>query len=125
MRNEYLASESRILKAQVKGRLLLAQEEKATLAEIAHRLGRRVLEEVASIAQPDTILGWYRRLIANKCNGSRFRKRVVVQALWGVTLMGLVVFLLIMARTAGPEAWAGLKTGATVLIVPALLAISS
>lgn len=125
MRNEYLASESRILKAQVKGRLLLAQEEKATLAEIAHRLGRRALEEVASIAQPDTILGWYRRLIANKFNGSRFRKRVVVQALWGVTLMGLVVFLLIMARTAGPEASAGLKTGATVLIVPALLAISS
>lgn len=80
---------------------------------------------MASIAQPDTILGWYRRLIANKFNGSRFRKRVVVQALWGVTLMGLVVFLLIMARTAGPEAWAGLKTGATVLIVPALLAISS
>jgi len=27
-------------------------------------------------AQPDTILGWYRRLIANKFDGSRFRKRV-------------------------------------------------
>jgi len=50
---------------------------------------------------------------------------IVVQALWAVTLMGLVVFLLIMARTAGPEGSAGLKTGATVLIVPALLAISS
>jgi len=33
------------------------------------------LEEVAG-AQPDTILGWYRRLIANKFDGSRFRKRV-------------------------------------------------
>jgi hypothetical protein len=34
------------------------------------------LEEVAGAAQPDTILGWYRRLIAKKFDGSRFRKRV-------------------------------------------------
>jgi hypothetical protein len=40
LRNEYLAAENRILKAQIKGRLLLSQEEKATLAEIAYRLGR-------------------------------------------------------------------------------------
>ena len=44
LRNEYLAAENRILKAQIKGRLLLSQEEKATLAEIAHRLGRKALE---------------------------------------------------------------------------------
>ena len=75
LRNEYLAAENRILKAQIKGRLLLSEEEKATLAEIAHRLGRKALE-VAATAKPDTILGWYRRLIANKFNGSRFRKRV-------------------------------------------------
>ena len=31
---------------------------------------------MAGAAQPDTILGWYRRLIANKFDGSRFRKRV-------------------------------------------------
>jgi hypothetical protein len=36
LRNEYLTAENRILKAQIKGRLLLSQEEKATLAEIAH-----------------------------------------------------------------------------------------
>jgi len=76
LRNEYLAAENRILKAQIKGRLLLSEEEKATLAEIAHRLGRKALEEVAATAKPDTILGWYRRLIANKFNGSRFGKRV-------------------------------------------------
>lgn len=50
---------------------------------------------------------------------------IVVQALWAVTLMGLVVLLLMMAWTAGPEASAGLKTGAIVLVVPALLAIFS
>jgi len=76
LRNEYLAAENRILKAQIKGRLLLSQEEKATLAEIAHRLGRKALEEVAGAAQPDTILGWYRKLIARKFDGSRFRERV-------------------------------------------------
>src|ERR1017187_7604116 len=73
LRNEYLAAENRILKAQVKGRLLLAEADKATLAEIAHRLGRKALEEVAGAAMPDTILGWYRKLIANKFDGSRFR----------------------------------------------------
>ena len=52
LRNEYLAAENRILKAQIKGRLLLSEEEKATLAEVAHRLGRKALEEVASTAQP-------------------------------------------------------------------------
>jgi hypothetical protein len=41
-------------------------------AEIAHRLGRKALEEVAAAAMPDTILGWYRKLIANKFDGSRF-----------------------------------------------------
>src|SRR6516162_7689312 len=41
LRNEYLAAENRILKAQIKGRLLLSEEEKATLAEIAHRLPRK------------------------------------------------------------------------------------
>ena len=76
LRNEYLTAENRILKAQIKGRLLLSQEEKATLAEIAHRLGRKALEEVAGAAQPDTILGWYRKLIAKKFDGSRFRQRV-------------------------------------------------
>ncbi len=72
--NEYLAAENRILKAQIKGRLLLSEADKATLAEIAHRLGRKALEEIAAAAKPDTILGWYRQLIANKFDGSRFRR---------------------------------------------------
>ena len=75
-RNEYLAAENRIMRAQIKGRLLLSEEEKATLAEIAHRLGRKALEEVASTAKPDTILGWYRKLIADKFDGSRSRRGV-------------------------------------------------
>src|SRR5213082_726748 len=69
LRNEYLTAENRILRGQIKGRLLLSEGEKATLAEIAHRLGRKVLEDVAAAAKPDTILGWYRKLIANKFDG--------------------------------------------------------
>ena len=75
LRNEYLAAENQILRGQIKGRLLLSEGEKAALAEIAHRLGREALEDVAAAANPDTILGWYRKLIANKFDGSRFRRR--------------------------------------------------
>jgi hypothetical protein len=71
LRNEYLATENRILKAQLKGRLLLSDAEKKTLAEIAHRLGRKALEDVANAAKPGTILGWYRKLIARKFVGSK------------------------------------------------------
>src|SRR5215471_6974121 len=76
LRNEYLAAENRILRGQIKGRLLLSEGEKATLAEIAHRLRRMALEDVAATAKPDTILSWYRKLIANKFDGSKSRRSV-------------------------------------------------
>ena len=75
LRNEYLAAENRILRAQCKVRLLLSDAEKVTLAEIAQRLGRKALEELAAVAKPDTLLAWYRKLIANKFDGSKFRQR--------------------------------------------------
>ena len=58
LRNEYLAAENRILKVQIKGRLLLSDGEKATLCEIAYRVGRRALREMAMVARPETILAW-------------------------------------------------------------------
>ena len=73
-RNEYLAAENRILKARLKGRLKLSDAERATLGEIGHRLGRKILSEVASVAQPDTILAWYRKLVARKFDGSKARR---------------------------------------------------
>src|SRR5476649_3004842 len=74
LRNEYLAAENRILKAQLKGRLRLSDAERAKLGEIGHRLGRKTLGEVANAALPDTILAWYRRLVARKFDGSRERR---------------------------------------------------
>jgi putative transposase len=76
LRNQYLAAENQVLRGQIKGRLLLSKGEKATLAEIAQRLGRKALEELAAVAKPDTLLAWYRKLIANKFDGSKFRQRV-------------------------------------------------
>ena len=69
-RNEYLAAENRILKAQLKGRPDLSDAERGALGEIGHRLGRKVLADIATIARPDTILGWYRKL-----GLSRWRRR--------------------------------------------------
>jgi hypothetical protein len=69
------------------GRLKLSDAERATLGEIGHRLGRKVLGEVATVARPDTVLAWYRKLVARKFDGSKARqgpgrpriKRVVEQ----------------------------------------------
>jgi putative transposase len=74
LRNEFLVAENRILKAQIKGRLHLPDAERTTLAEIGHRLGRESLTDVAVSAKPDTILGWYRKLIASKFDGSKSRR---------------------------------------------------
>src|SRR5246127_5669898 len=70
---EYLAAENRILRSHFSGRLRLSHPERSTLAEIAKRLGRGQLAEVACIAKPETILAWYRRLIARKFDGSKHR----------------------------------------------------
>jgi cytochrome P450 len=51
-----------------------AYAERATLGEIGHRLGRKVLAEVATIARPDTILAWYRKLVARGFSGSQARQ---------------------------------------------------
>ena len=73
-RNEYLGAENRILKAQLTGRLKLSDADRKALGEIGHRLGREALVDVATVARPDTILGWYRKLVARKFDGSKARR---------------------------------------------------
>ena len=73
LKNEYLVAENRILKAHIRGRLLLSDGEKETLAEIAKRVGRKALAEIARVAKPDTILAWYRNLVAQKFDGAKQR----------------------------------------------------
>ena len=72
-RNEYLVTENRVLRGQIKGRIRLSDPERIRLASTAKRLGRKALEEEAQIVRPETILGWHRRLIAKKFDGSQHR----------------------------------------------------
>src|SRR6266849_263038 len=59
VRNEYLVTENRILRNQIKGRVQLSNGERKMLAEIGQRLGKQALQEVAKIVKPDTILAWH------------------------------------------------------------------
>ena len=74
MRIEYLVAENRILRNQIKGCVHLSDAERVTLAEVGQRLGKKALEEVANIVKPATILGWNRKLVAQKFDGSKQRK---------------------------------------------------
>jgi putative transposase len=73
LQNEYLVAENRILRAHLPTRLRLNDPQRSTLAEIGKRLGRRALQQVASVAKPETILAWYRKLISRKFDGSKHR----------------------------------------------------
>src|SRR5215813_9846257 len=74
LRNEYLVTENRILHHQLKGRVRLSNGERKTLAEIGYKLGKQALAEVATLVKPDTILAWYRKLVAQKFDGSKQRQ---------------------------------------------------
>jgi len=74
VRNEYLVTENRILRHQLKGRVRLSDGERTALAEIGQKLGKQALKDVATIVKPDTILGWHRKLVAQKFDGSLQRK---------------------------------------------------
>ena len=75
LRNEYLVAENRILRDQIKGRLRLNDGEKRRLAKIGQRLGLKALADVATAAQPATILAWFRRLVAQKFDSSKSRRQ--------------------------------------------------
>lgn len=53
LRNEYLSTENRLLRKQLKGRPRLTDDERITLAEIGPRLGRKALVEVAQMVRPN------------------------------------------------------------------------
>jgi putative transposase len=69
LRNAYLATENRILRQQMTGRVLLSDGDRLALAEIGQKLGRKALTEIATIAKADTILAWHRTLVAQPRDG--------------------------------------------------------
>ena len=74
LRNEYLVTENRLLRSHIKGRIRRSDGERTTLAAIGQKLGKQALQDVATLVKPDTILGWHRKLVAQKFDSSQQRK---------------------------------------------------
>ena len=51
LRNEYLATENRLLRQQITGRVHLTDRDRQALAEIGQKLGKKALNELAAIAR--------------------------------------------------------------------------
>ena len=67
----YLREENRVLREHLGPRpLRLTDAQRRRLTVRGQKLGRRVWMQVAGIVTPDTILRWYRRLIAQTYDGS-------------------------------------------------------
>ena len=72
---EYLREENRVLSAAYgPQRVRLTDDQRRRLAVKGQALGRRRLADVAGIVTPDTILRWYRLLVATKYDGSKTRR---------------------------------------------------
>ena|SRR5262245_6682130 len=58
---------------EVERSAVLKRDCAARLSDFLHRMGRKVLGEVANVAPPDTMLAWYRKAVARKFDGSKAR----------------------------------------------------
>lgn len=63
---EYLQEENRLLKERLGGRCIRFTDPERRLARRAHVLGRKALSELDTLVTPDTLLRWYRTLVARK-----------------------------------------------------------
>src|SRR5499425_375675 len=96
----YLLEENRVLKAQLGGRRLrLTDTERRRLATFAYPLGRKRLKEVATLVTPDTLLRWYKRLIAQKFDGTKQRRP------WGRPRVAEEVELLVRRMAGENPTW--------------------
>jgi hypothetical protein len=73
LRNAHLVTENCSLRQQITGQMYPTSTERRSLAEIGKKLGKKALEEVASLVMPDT-LTWYSTLVAKKLDGSQKRR---------------------------------------------------
>ena len=68
LRNAYLVTENRLLRKQIQGRVQLTVSERRELAAMGQKLGKKALEEIATVAKPDTILAWHRMCADQQCD---------------------------------------------------------
>ncbi len=76
IRNEYLAAENEILKSKLDKPVKFNNAERIRLAKIGKRMSIKALEDVACIVKPETILKWFRNLVAKKFDGIANRGKV-------------------------------------------------
>jgi hypothetical protein len=76
LRNAYLGAENRIFRHQIDGRVQLTNNDRKALAELGQKLGQKVLEELATVAKPDTILAWHRLCVDQQCHSSQLYRSV-------------------------------------------------
>jgi hypothetical protein len=72
---EYLREENRVLREQLgECRIRFTDTQRIRLADKAKGLGRKVLDDVATLVTPSTLLAWHRILISKKYGGSEKRR---------------------------------------------------
>jgi hypothetical protein len=70
----YLQEENRVLTERLGGRRIrFTDTERCRLARKAHTLGRKVLNELHTLVTADSLLRWYREMVACKWNYSHRR----------------------------------------------------
>jgi hypothetical protein len=73
----YLREENRLLKGTLQGhRLRLTDTARRSRAALASPLGRKRLQEIATLATPDTLLRWHRCLMAQQFDGRTRRTQI-------------------------------------------------
>ena len=97
---EYLQEENRVLREQLSGkRLRFTDRQRRRLGAKAKAIGRRGLFEISTLVTPDTLLRWYRKLIAKKYDGSK--NRTVGRPKTAVEIERLIVQMARQNRTWG------------------------
>ena len=71
---EFLQAEDLMLKERLRGkRIRFTDSERTLLARKAKAIGRKALLELDTLASPDTLMRWHRRLVAQKWDFSKRR----------------------------------------------------
>jgi putative transposase len=97
---EYLQDENRVLKDRLgRRRIRFTDADRRRLARKARALGRKVLNELQTLVTPDTLLRWYREMLAFKWNYSHRRSPDRPRVM--NTIAGLIVRMALENRSWG------------------------